>query len=104
MAHVVFSLHLYAFLLFVFSATLVIAILDVLLGGKGLESARMDNALSAINFSACAFYLFFAIRPVYQSPWRIRLIKALALSVLVSVLVLAYRFTIFLVTLYSTPS
>ena len=76
MAHVVFSLHLYAFLLFVFSGSLVTAILDVLLGGKGLESARMDNALSAINFSACAVYLYLRHPARLRSPRRSRAIKA----------------------------
>ncbi len=101
MAHLAFSLHLYAFLLFVFSGSLLIAILDVVLGGAGLESARMDNALSVLNFTACAAYLFFAIRPVYEAAWPIRALKAVLLSILAGGLVLAYRFTIFLVTLYS---
>jgi Protein of unknown function (DUF3667) len=102
MTHVAFSLHLYTFLLFVFSVSLLVAVFDVLLGGKGLQSARMDNALSLINFTACAVYLFYSIRPVYGSGWPTRAIKAVALTALVSALVLAYRFTIFLVTLYTT--
>jgi hypothetical protein len=44
-AHVVFSLHLYAFLLLLFCVSLAITAVDVLFGGAGLNSARMDNTL-----------------------------------------------------------
>lgn len=102
MTHVVFSLHLYAFLLLLFSLSLLVASLDVIFGGAGLGSPRMDNALSAFNLIACLAYLFFAMGPVYGATWPLKLIKAFSLAVLMGALVLAYRFAIFLVTLYGT--
>jgi hypothetical protein len=100
--HFVFSLHLYAFLLLLFSLSLSIAIVDVFLGGAGLQSARMDNVLSAINFIACGIYIYLAIGTVYGSTGPVKAVKALALTALAGALVLAYRFVIFLVTLYGT--
>lgn len=44
--HIVFSLHLYTFLLLLFCVSLAIATIDVLFGGAGLNSAAMDNILS----------------------------------------------------------
>jgi hypothetical protein len=102
MVHAVFSLHLYTFLMLLFSISLFVATADVVLGGAGLKSPRMDNALSAFNFIACAAYLFLATGAVYGATWPVKTIKALLLAVLVGALVLAYRFTIFLVTLYGT--
>ncbi len=52
-AHGVFSLHLYAFLLLLFSVASVAAVVDVWFGGAGLNSARMDNILSVISLVAC---------------------------------------------------
>jgi hypothetical protein len=99
-AHVVFSLHAYTFLLLLFSLTLLIAILDVLLGGAGLNSPRMDNVLTVINLVACAVYLYLAMGPVYGSSGPGRAVKALALALSVGVIVLGYRFLLFVITLY----
>jgi hypothetical protein len=49
MAHVVFSLHLYTFLLLLFSLALLAAKASALAGGGGLEAPRVDNVLTAIR-------------------------------------------------------
>ena len=100
--HVVFSLHLYTFLLLLFCVSLAIAAVDVLFGGAGLHSARMDNILSVMNLAACATYLYIATGTVYRASGAIRVIKVLALTLAVGSMVLGYRFVIFLITLYRT--
>jgi Protein of unknown function (DUF3667) len=100
--HVVFSLHLYAFLLLLFCVALAVAAVDVLLGGAGLDSARMDNVLTVINLLACAMYLYAATGPVYaESGAATRVLKACGLALAVGAIVLGYRFLIFLFTLYA---
>ena len=101
-AHAVFSLHFYAFLLLLFCVSLAVVAVDVLLGGAGLNSARMDNVLSLINLAACATYLYIATGTVYGASGAIRVIKVLALALAVAGILLGYRFVLFLVTLYTT--
>ena len=100
--HAEFALHGYAFLLLLFCVSLTIAGIDRWLGGAGLGSARMDNVLTALNLGACGLYLWLAIGTVYGSTgWR-RGLAALALTIAVGVIVLAYRFAVFAITLYTT--
>ncbi len=102
-AHVVFSLYFYAFLLLQFCVLLAVAAVDVwLLSGAGLNSARMDNVLSLINLTACATYLYIATGTVYGASGLIRGINVLALAVAVFGILLGYRFVLFLITLYVT--
>jgi Protein of unknown function (DUF3667) len=102
MAHLIFSVHLYAFMLLVFSVAVIAADADLLLGGAGLKSSRVDNVLSAINVTACAAYLYAAIGPAYAARGWARAIKAGLLVGAAAAIVLGYRFALFLITLYST--
>jgi len=88
--HLAFSLHLYALLLLLFCVALAVAAVDVLFGGAGLTSARMDNALTVVNLAACATYLYIAIGRVYRTHRALRLVKAVAPAVAVGCLVLGY--------------
>ncbi len=101
-AHIVFSLHLYAFLLVLFCVSLAVAAVDVMFGGAGLDSARMDNILSVFNLAACTTYLYIATGRVYGAGRMIRVIKVAVLAPAVASILLGYRFTVFLITLYST--
>lgn len=101
-AHAVFSLHLYAFLLLLFCFSLAVAAVDVMFGGAGLSSARLDNILSVFNLAACAVYLYAATGAFYGASGAGRVIKSIALAVAVAAIVLGYRFVIFLITLYYT--
>lgn len=101
-AHAVFATHLYAFLLLLFCASLAISGLDVLMGGAGLESARMDTILSLFNLAACALYLHVATGTFYGARGWLRAIQAFGLALAVAVIVLGYRFVLLLITLYST--
>lgn len=79
MAHVVFSLHLYAFLLLLFCVALSAGRLSAFLGYGGLEAPMVDNVLSIANLVACTLYLYLAIGAV----------------------VLGYRFVLLLITFYT---
>jgi Protein of unknown function (DUF3667) len=102
MTHVAFSLHLYTFLLLLFCIGLIAAKVSALLGFGGLESARVDNVLTAVNLVACALYVYIAIGPVYGAAGATRLIQAIVLSIAVAAIVVGYRFVLFLITLYAT--
>ncbi|MBC8119531.1 MAG: DUF3667 domain-containing protein [Burkholderiaceae bacterium] len=100
--HVIFSLHLYTFLLLVFCLSLVVAMLDVWFGGAGLNSAWMDNVLSVFNLAACAVYLYVATHTVYGAVGFARGVTVVLLAISVAAIVLGYRFVLFLITLYAT--
>ena len=100
-AFVYFSLHLYTFLLLLFSIALAIAAIEVRLGGLGLDSPNVDNILSLINLGLCGGYLFLALKPVFGSHGITRLVKAATMTLAAGLIVLGYRFAIFLITLYT---
>lgn len=104
MTHVVFALHLYTFLLLLFCVALFAAKLSALLGFGGLNRPAVDNVLSAINVTACAVYIYLAIRPVYGATGAQRVAKAIALALAVAAIVIGYRFVLFFITLYGTTT
>lgn len=99
--HAVFSIHLYAFLLLLFCVAMAIAAADRFFGGAGLESAWMDNVLTGFNLGVCALYLYLAARTVYGVTGAVRAVQVLILSAFVAVIVVGYRFALFLITLYA---
>lgn len=98
-AHVVFALHLYAFILLLLSFSLLLAEAQLLAGGDGLASPRVDMALTLFNVTACAAYLYLAAS-FYGSRGLPRLAKSVALALAVGAIVLGYRFAIFMITLH----
>jgi hypothetical protein len=100
-AHVVFSLHLYAFILLLFCLSLLLAEAQLRLGGAGLASPAVDMSLTLFNLAACGAYLWFAIGAFYGSRGAARIVKAAGLALAVGGIMLGYRFAIFLITLYS---
>jgi hypothetical protein len=100
--HVVFSLHLYVFVLLLFCLALMAAGADAWFGGAGLSSPRFDHALSISLLLACAAYLYKAIRTVYGDRGTRRFLKVTILTVAVAVIVLGYRFVLLPLTLYTT--
>lgn len=99
MTHVVFSLHLYTFLLLLFCVALVVARLSAWLGLGGLDTPMVDNLLSVANLAACAAYLFLAIGPVYGAAGARRTVATIFLAVCVAAIALGYRFALFFITL-----
>ena len=99
--NVVFSLHLYAFGLLLFSGALVLVTVSVLFGGPGLASETFDKTLSVALMIACATYLYAATGAVYGEVRVVRILKVVALTVAVAAIVLGYRFALLVITLYS---
>src|SRR5205085_11981741 len=100
-AHVVFALHLYAFILLLYSGALLLAEAQLRLGGDGLASPAVDLILTLVNLAACGVYLWFATGRFYGSRGVARIARAAGLALAILMVALAYRFTIFLVTLYA---
>lgn len=102
MIHVVFSLHLYTFLLLLFCLALLAARLSASLGFGGADTPMVDNVLSIANLTACAVYIYLAIRPVYGAKGMRRVAEATVLALAVAAIALGYRFALFFITLYAT--
>jgi len=101
-AHVVFSLHLYAFMLLVFSIGTPIPQLPVLVGGVRSTSQALDTVLSITLLVVCATYLYHAIGTVYGARRMPRALATALLTAGVAAIVLGYRFALFVFTLYTT--
>jgi hypothetical protein len=101
-AHVVFSLHFYAFLLLLLCISQGISAASWALGGGGMRTGTGDLALSLFNIAGCAIYLNLAIGRVYGDRRALRLAKTLALVSAAAALMLGYRFVILLLTLATT--
>ena len=101
-AHLAFSLHFHAFMLVLISAALLIPAVDLLFGGGGLDSQRLDNAIAIGLLMICAIYLYLATRPVYGARGVLRVLQTAALIAAAVIVFLGYRFLLLLITLYST--
>lgn len=99
MTHVVFSLHLYAFLLLLFCVALAAARASAGLGFGGLQTPAVDTVLSVFNLGVCGLYLYLAIGPVYGTSGAERVLQMVVLAIAVAVIVIGYRFSLFLITL-----
>jgi hypothetical protein len=100
--HVVFSLHLYAFMLLLLCLLTAIPAISALMGGPGFDSTALDYTLAVSLLVICAAYLFFAVRRVFEVDGLVRFLGTIALALGVGALVLGYRFFLFVVTLYTT--
>jgi hypothetical protein len=104
--HVVFAIHFYAFWLLAFCvAGPVIAVAILLLTGVSgvhLESYQLDRVMSYSLFTLAGFYLASAAGRVYGGNRVLRIGKALLLAFTAGVMVIGYRFVVFLITLYTT--
>ena len=101
-AHLVFSVHFYSFLLLLYSLALLGAEADILLGGKGLDSAVLDTVVTVTCSLLCAAYLFLAVGRVYAGPRLLRTVQAVVLAGVVLGILLGYRFLLFLAALATT--
>lgn len=96
--HVVFALHLLAFLLLCACALLLLTTV----GGEALRSTAADWILFAVLLVVIAKYLYLATNKVYGASGVTRSLKVALLTVVIMAAVPGYRFLIFLVTLYYT--
>ena len=101
-AHAVFALHFYAFLLLILCVGSVVAVIDQWLGGGGLASTAFDHVLSVVMLLACALYLHLAIGKVYLAHGVGRIVLAMVLTVAVALIFMGYRFALLPFTLWTT--
>jgi len=100
--HLVFALHLLAFLLLCSCALLLFTLLEKWLGGSGLRSTLVDWGSFVVLTGVIATYLYFATGAVYGASGLVRALKVALLAVVIAAAVPGYRFLIFMVTLYYT--
>jgi len=100
-AHIVFSLHLYSFVLLVLCIALVIAEASLLMGGGGLGAPAVDTWLSLANVAACGAYIYLALGAAYSARGTWRIVAAIVMTAAVALLFVGYRFAIFLITFYT---
>lgn len=101
-AHAVFALHVFAFMLLVFCVALGLGAADGWRGGAGFASRRTDLVLTVFDLAVCAVYLYAASGAFYGARGVARVAKAAGLALAVGMIVLAYRFGMFLLTLQLT--
>jgi hypothetical protein len=100
--HLVFALHLLAFLLLCSCVLLLFTALVSTLGGSGLRTPWVDRGLFAVLIAVIATYLYLATAIVYEAKGWVRALKVAVLAVVIAAAVPGYRFLILLVTLYLT--
>jgi hypothetical protein len=100
--HLAFSLHFHAFLLLLLSAALLIPAVDLRLGGPGLASPSLDKGITIGALLLSAAYLFFSAGRVYGGRRTTRIFKAALLAFAAGSTFLGYRFTLLLITLYTS--
>lgn len=101
-AHAVFSLHVYAYLLLLFCVAAVIPPVNAWFGGAGHASESLDHGIAISLLVAAAVYLYFAIATTYGSRGILRVVSTLVLTAGVIFIVLGYRFVLLPITLYTT--
>jgi hypothetical protein len=100
--HLVFSLHLYAFLLLLFCVSLAAVGSSMLFGGPGLESQTFDRVLSVLEVVVCAIYLYIAVGSVYGARGTFRILKVAVLVFAVCAIFLAYRVALMFLAFFTT--
>jgi hypothetical protein len=100
-AHAVFSLHLYSFLLLLLCVADVAPALDARFGRGDATWQLVDNVLAVLSLLACATYMYVATRKIYDARGAARVAQVAVLTVGVGAIVLGYRFALFLLTFYT---
>jgi hypothetical protein len=100
-AHIVFSLHLYSFVLLVLCVALAIAEASLVMGAGGLDAPAVDTWLSLVNVAACGAYIYLAVGPAYSANGARRIVATIVLTTAVALFFMGYRFAIFLITFYT---
>ena len=98
-AHVVFALHFYAFLMILLCGLLITEAASAWLGAAGMRD--LDKPLFALLLVASAVYLYVATGVANGARGWAHAAKAVALTLVVGAMISVYRFAIFLITLYS---
>lgn len=99
--HAVFALHLYGFMLLLFSIATAIPSAGMPFGAARSTSRVLDAIISISLLTGCGIYLYAAIGVVYGGGRTRRWIESIGLTVGVAAIVLGYRFVLLLLTLYT---
>ena len=102
--HLVFSLHLFAFLLLLIAAMNVALLLALHVRhvfGLNLWMLQSDNFVTFLMLFLCATYLLVALRRTYGQGIVRTALKCLALALCVLVVIQVYRFILFFTTFYT---
>lgn len=97
--HAAFALHLYGFLLLAFCVATAIPPLNAQLGNR-FDNDGLDHVLSMLLLATCAGYVFIGTTAVYGVRGLERAAKTLVMTGAAALLVLGYRFALFVVTLH----
>jgi hypothetical protein len=101
-AHAVFSLHLYSFLLLLLSVADVIPALNARFTGQEAMWRVLDNVMAVLCLLACAVYMYIATKKIYDAGGATRVAHVAVMTIGVGTIVLGYRFALFLLTIYTT--
>ena len=102
--HLIFSLHLYAFLLLLIAGMhigLYVARRALHLFGSDLSLLQHDGFVSLVMLLLCGTYLFLALRRVYGQGRMLTALKCFVLAVGIFGVVQVYRFILFFTTFYA---
>lgn len=102
--HVVFATHFMTFNLLILC--LIQILTNVVVMGMGIIGEvpgwqQVDNITTLVLTVIQAVYIFKSTRTVYQQSWWLSALKTTVLTLALSWVVLAFRFLLFLITLYS---
>ncbi len=103
--HLVFSVHVHAFILLYLSVStsLTTVVLGALrYGGIRPTSQAIDEVVSGVWLLILSLYLAVAVRTMYRNGWLLSIAKAGLLCYAWLTMLRLYRFALFLVTFYST--
>ena len=98
--HVVFALHFFAFVLLLYSVLLIIAAMAT--RWLGFSGAALDGWLALLHLAINIAYLYRAVGTAYAETGVVRVLNVGTLAAAVPVILIGYRFVIFLITLYTT--
>ncbi|HET9130094.1 MAG TPA: DUF3667 domain-containing protein, partial [Terriglobia bacterium] len=101
-AHVVFALHLYSFLLLLLCVATTVPAVSAWWGWAARDSESLDHGISIGLLIASAVYLYLSAEKVYAERGSLLVLKTGALTVAVATVLLGYRFILLWITLYST--
>jgi hypothetical protein len=102
--HLIFSLHLFAFLLLLIASMNVALLLSLharRLVGLNLWMLQSDNFVTFLMLSLCATYLLVALRRTYGQGIMRTALKCLALALCVLGVIQVYRLILFFTTFYT---
>ena len=101
-AHVVFALHFYTFLLLLLCVAITIPVVSAWFGGAGRKSESMDRRISIDLLIASSVFSRLSAVAAYDERGVVLVVKTGTLTLAVAADLMGYRFIVLLITLQST--